>query len=375
LYVLPYGQMSLWGATVITNLLSAIPVFGQDIVELIWGGFKFYEEPHYGDVMLKILLNAGTSPNLYGEFAYDLFLILILIIYVIIARTSATAPPTEEQPGRQSAGVRSIHTSIASQRIHAGDLSYAYLVGLFEGDGYFTITKNGKYLKYELGIELSIRDVQLIYKIKNLLGVGIVSFRKRNEVEMVALRIRNKDHLKNLIIPIFDKYPMFSNKQYDYLRFKDALLSGIIYSEDLPEYTRTSHAQHTINSIESIITASYFSPWLVGFIEAEGCFSIYNLNKEKDYLVASFDVSQKDGEILLSAIRKYLSFSTAIHTDKTNCSRLKVTGVRSIENVIKFLQKAPVTLLGHKKLQYLLWIKQLRRIPRYSEKINIPSNY
>jgi quinol-cytochrome oxidoreductase complex cytochrome b subunit len=34
-YVLPYGQMSFWGATVITNLLSAIPVFGHDLVELI----------------------------------------------------------------------------------------------------------------------------------------------------------------------------------------------------------------------------------------------------------------------------------------------------------------------------------------------------
>ena len=40
MYVLPYGQMSLWGATVITNLLSAIPVFGKDLVELIWGGFS-----------------------------------------------------------------------------------------------------------------------------------------------------------------------------------------------------------------------------------------------------------------------------------------------------------------------------------------------
>jgi len=35
-YVLPYGQMSLWGATVITNLMSAIPWVGQDIVEFIW---------------------------------------------------------------------------------------------------------------------------------------------------------------------------------------------------------------------------------------------------------------------------------------------------------------------------------------------------
>ena len=33
LYVLPYGQMSLWGATVITNLMSAIPWVGKDIVE------------------------------------------------------------------------------------------------------------------------------------------------------------------------------------------------------------------------------------------------------------------------------------------------------------------------------------------------------
>ena len=39
-YVLPYGQMSLWGATVITNLLSAIPWLGQEIVEFIWGGFS-----------------------------------------------------------------------------------------------------------------------------------------------------------------------------------------------------------------------------------------------------------------------------------------------------------------------------------------------
>ena len=37
-YVLPMGQMSLWGATVITNLMSAIPYIGMDLVEFIWGG-------------------------------------------------------------------------------------------------------------------------------------------------------------------------------------------------------------------------------------------------------------------------------------------------------------------------------------------------
>jgi hypothetical protein len=54
---------------------------------------------------------------------------------------------------------------------------------------------------------------------------------------------------------------------------------------------------------------------------------------------------------------------------------LKVTSVRSIENVIKFINKAPVKLLGNKNIQYLLWIKKLRTIPRYAEKINIPNKY
>nr|BDQ43595.1 cytochrome b [Pheretima mutabilis] len=38
-YVLPWGQMSFWGATVITNLFSAIPYIGKSLVEWIWGGF------------------------------------------------------------------------------------------------------------------------------------------------------------------------------------------------------------------------------------------------------------------------------------------------------------------------------------------------
>jgi ubiquinol-cytochrome c reductase cytochrome b/c1 subunit len=39
-YVLPWGQMSFWGATVITNLFSAIPLVGNDVVTWLWGGFS-----------------------------------------------------------------------------------------------------------------------------------------------------------------------------------------------------------------------------------------------------------------------------------------------------------------------------------------------
>lgn len=39
-YVLPWGQMSFWGATVITNFFSVIPFFGKEVVEWLWGGFS-----------------------------------------------------------------------------------------------------------------------------------------------------------------------------------------------------------------------------------------------------------------------------------------------------------------------------------------------
>ena len=39
-YVLPWGQMSFWGATVITNLFSAIPLIGEGIVQWLWGGYS-----------------------------------------------------------------------------------------------------------------------------------------------------------------------------------------------------------------------------------------------------------------------------------------------------------------------------------------------
>lgn len=39
-YVLPWGQMSFWGAMVITSLLASIPYIGNDFILLLWGGFS-----------------------------------------------------------------------------------------------------------------------------------------------------------------------------------------------------------------------------------------------------------------------------------------------------------------------------------------------
>jgi len=409
MYVLPYGQMSLWGATVITNLLSAIPWLGKSLVEFVWGGLIYEEINKYKFILVVIiLLYAGKSCNIKNVIEYMFSLCIKHVKKSIIIRQSA------ENKFLNYLNKNNYSTNLNfSQRLESGNFIYPYLVGLYEGDGWFSVSKKGKYIMYEFGIEVSIRDIQLIYKIKKLLGVGTVYIRNKSkgsenlEIESfllsknlrnnVIFRIRNKSHLKNIILPIFDKYPMLTNKQYDYIEFRSALLSNIIYSNELLPYIRPnsfssprpeeghgySRFTHPIlnrrdgkfnNKIESILNTSYFPAWLVGFIEAESCFSIYKPTNSLSF-IASFEVSQTNEEVIILAIRKFLGLSPKVRVDKTNNYRLKASGIRAIENVIKFMSRAPIKLQGYKKLQYVIWLKNMRKIPRYSNKISIPNKY
>lgn len=65
-YVLPWGQMSFWAATVITNLLSAIPYVGVILVEWIWGGF------------------AVGNPTLIRFFSFHFILPFVILFFVIL---------------------------------------------------------------------------------------------------------------------------------------------------------------------------------------------------------------------------------------------------------------------------------------------------
>jgi len=69
-YVLPWGQMSFWGATVITNLFSAFPIVGDPIVTWLWGGFSV------------------DNPTLNRFFALH-FLLPFVILGVVILHTAA----------------------------------------------------------------------------------------------------------------------------------------------------------------------------------------------------------------------------------------------------------------------------------------------
>ena len=93
--------------------------------------------------------------------------------------------------------------TIFSQRLNARD--HMWLVGFVEGDGYFGVTRNGKYVKYVFSIDLQISDIQLLYKIKDILGGnGVILTKKCNKV--ARFYISSKIILRTVILPIFDKY-------------------------------------------------------------------------------------------------------------------------------------------------------------------------
>lgn len=75
-YVLPWGQISFWAATVITNLLSAIPYVGKILVEWIWGGFS---------------VSYPTLSRFFSfHFLFPLIILLIVILHVIFLHTNGS---------------------------------------------------------------------------------------------------------------------------------------------------------------------------------------------------------------------------------------------------------------------------------------------
>ena len=110
------------------------------------------------------------------------------------------------------------------------------------------------------------------------------------------------------IVPIFDQFPLMGKKELVYQMFKYLLLSDCVYYDQI-QYIKESTAfklalksnQEKVSLINQNIMCglfpSYFDAWLVGFIEAEGSFSIYSIktaNQGSSYLVAYFDIGQTD---------------------------------------------------------------------------------
>jgi Cytochrome b/b6/petB/LAGLIDADG endonuclease len=166
-YCLVYGQMSLWGATVITNLLSAIPWIGKDFVE-----FEF--------------LNFFTNET----FFYLVIFFSLTTIGII--------------------NIRALRgQKIASDKKYAENIPYAFMAmfaGLVDGDGYISITNASGYIRLQLIIALHIRDVEMLNHIQSVLRVGRVNIYPASKTAKLTI---SKTDLQEIIFPLLSYHNIF----------------------------------------------------------------------------------------------------------------------------------------------------------------------
>lgn len=185
------------------------------------------------------------------------------------------------------------------------DIDHKFLqwfVGFTDAEGTFLIkTKNKSEVNFSYKITLHIDDSAVLYLIKEKLGIGVVSIKGNT----CTFAVHSFQLIVDVLLPIFDKYPLITHKQLDYRDWRIAV--SLKKNSAAPNRKTISVAPETFNQIvqikESInsnrtnfygynISYSMISKyWLLGFVEGDGSFHFTN-NR------AIFSITQKDRQVL-----------------------------------------------------------------------------
>ena len=241
-----------------------------------------------------------------------------------------------------------------------------WLVGMTDGNGTFSIARQNDKWSLAYKITQSRYNLRALFYIKKQLGVGSVT--KDNTKGQFFIRDRKK--LEAVIFPIFDKYPLLTSKQFNYLRFKQAFnilenasltkdekdkILFALKTESIPEnyvspsWNSANLPLKSVNDLNNVMTKA----WLVGFIEAEGSF--YLVTKEPTRIVHGFGLTQKLDSVVLEGIKYILHIPTSVKL-KSNHNHyiLDTTNSRAIENIISYFHN---TMKGMKSVEYRIWAR------------------
>lgn len=258
-----------------------------------------------------------------------------------------------------------------------------WLVGLVDGDGTFNVyvypDKNlpaGGLGIFTFKITLSKYNAQMLYYIKTKLGVGSVTITSKNSSDknMITFRIRDTKHLKDIIFPIFDKYPLLTIKRHKYLIFKECVLLSLsstltqeekyrqirqIYkNKQSKDYISDAWKGLTIedlNKDKTLVKNIMSKAWLAGFIDAEGCFTY--VKKDSTRITHCFAITQKEDEIVLYGIKYLLKINANVLWNKKGFYTLNTTNSRNVEYIIDFFTYNDYFSLfkGVKSFEFTIW--------------------
>ena len=324
--------MSLWGATVITSLMSAIPWVGHDIVE------------------------SNNITENYCDIVYATTLMLPTIGIV--------------SPHALKKGNKNIRLN--KEKYLNIPLSFiSFLLGLIDGDGYIQITRTKKgFITIKLVISIHLEDISTLQYIQSVLKLGKISVNRDHKSPNCKLII-NKTDLQEVMFPLLVHHGIFfltdtRRTQFDLAMFifkenkkvyENLPVKGKL---EIPTYFKLPE------TASDYVNLPFIKNWIVGFTMSEGSFFIKSNND------GCFQLKQRVHIMLFEAFKLVFNTSRKINTEKGMYNQFSVCSRADIQTVINFFSFSGLhPLIGLKNIQYFKWLKNLHSSSRYSS-LNYP---
>lgn len=332
-YVLPYGQMSLWGATVITNLISAVPWIGQDIVE---------------------------SKKITIIISLCFFAVIFFSVAILLSNKDISLPTIGVIHNNALKKGNKTLKSDKQEYISIPSSFLAFLVGLIDGDGYIQVTKTSKgFITIKLVISLHLDDISSLEYIHSVLKIGKINVYKDLRSPTCKLVI-NKTDLQEILFPLLIYHKIYF---LTITRIDQFNLAMYIMKNDIKMYNQIPSIK-TIPVVFDIpktpldyTLLHFFKNWIVGFTCSEGSFFIKSNND------GCFQLKQRIHTNLFEAFK--LIFGTNRKIDTTNNFEARpqfgVSSKCDIQKVINFFSFSGLhPLVGCRLLEYLRWVEALK---------------
>ena len=323
-------------ATVITNLLSAIPFFGQDLVE---SNYNFATEilTTYGNTTVK---NS------------------ILTVLPTVGTISSHAL----KMGRQLRLDKKKYLSIPYQFI-------SFLVGLIDGDGYILIAKTSKgFITIKLVIDLNLKDLSTLEYIHSVLKLGKITI-YRDHLNPNCKLIINKTDLQEVLFPLLKHHNIFflTNTRRDQFDLAIHIFkNNLKVYKDIPNINNISSIFKLPDTASDYLNLKFFRNWVVGFTNAEGSFLIKANND------GCFQLKQRTHVQLFEAFKLLFNTNRNVGIEKNRFIQFSVTSKKDIQKVIDFFSFSGLyPLIGYKNIQYFKWLTDLQNSFKYRN-LNFP---
>lgn len=325
-------------ATVITNLLSAIPIFGQDLVE--------------SNYDIKIFTYLGTE--------------ILNLITLPVLPTVGTISIHALKKGKQ------IQIRLDKKDyLSIPDKFISFLVGLIDGNGQIKISRTTKgFIAIKLVITLSLEDLCILEYLQSVLKLGSIEI-KRDIRSPNCKLIINKTDLQEIIFPLIIHHKIFFLTRFRKFQFDLAMyifINNIKLYEQISDKKEKEKEIPTIFELPSVALdyykLAYFKHWLIGFTNVKGSFKI-NINNKEGYFQIKGSVSERIPLQLLEAFSIFFnSYQNTNIIEKD--SQFTLSSKNDIQKVINYFSfSGSHPLIGLKSIEYFKWLNKLQTIYHY----------